>query len=72
MAVGTASNIPVASRNTGFDYAIRAVVAEAREVEASGRRVKYLNIGDPILFGFPVFDPFFQKQSEENKNRLLP
>ena len=33
-------------------YAIRNIVAEARKVEASGRKVRYLNIGDPILFGF--------------------
>ena len=52
MTIGTAATIPVASRNAGFDYAIRAIVSEARAVEASGRAVKYLNIGDPILFGF--------------------
>jgi alanine-synthesizing transaminase len=27
-------------------------VAEARKIEASGRKVRYLNIGDPIIFGF--------------------
>jgi alanine-synthesizing transaminase len=47
---GTA--IPVASRLGGFVYAIRNIVSEARKVEASGRRVRYLNIGDPIPFGF--------------------
>jgi alanine-synthesizing transaminase len=44
--------IPVASRVGGFVYAIRNIVAEARKVEAAGRRVRYLNIGDPIAFGF--------------------
>jgi alanine-synthesizing transaminase len=44
--------IPVASRVGGFVYAIRNIVAEARKVEASGRKVRYLNIGDPITFGF--------------------
>jgi alanine-synthesizing transaminase len=44
--------IPVASRVSGFVYAIRNIVAEARKVEASGRKVRYLNIGDPIAFGF--------------------
>jgi alanine-synthesizing transaminase len=47
-----ASAIPVAARIRGFVYAIRNIVAEARKVEASGRKVRYLNIGDPILFGF--------------------
>jgi alanine-synthesizing transaminase len=46
------SAIPVASRISGFVYAIRNIVAEARKVEASGRKVRYLNIGDPISFGF--------------------
>jgi alanine-synthesizing transaminase len=45
-------SIPVASRISGFSYAIRNIVAEAKKVEASGRRVQYLNIGDPIIFGF--------------------
>jgi alanine-synthesizing transaminase len=48
----TASVIPVNPRVGGFVYAIRNIVAEARKVEASGRRVRYLNIGDPIIFGF--------------------
>jgi alanine-synthesizing transaminase len=44
--------IPVARRVREFKYAIRNIVAEARKVEASGRRVRYLNIGDPVIFGF--------------------
>jgi len=46
------SVIPVAERVRGFSYAIRNIVAEARKIEASGRTVRYLNIGDPIIFGF--------------------
>jgi len=48
----TTAAIPVARRVSGFVYAIRNIVAEARKVEASGKKVKYLNIGDPIIFGF--------------------
>jgi alanine-synthesizing transaminase len=48
----TSSAIPVAPRISGFVYAIRNIVAEARKVEAAGRKVRYLNIGDPIIFGF--------------------
>jgi len=51
VAPGT-SSLPVAARVHGFSYAIRNIVAEAKKVEASGRKVKYLNIGDPIEFGF--------------------
>jgi alanine-synthesizing transaminase len=50
MPAGT--SVPVSARVSGFSYAIRNIVAEARKVEASGRRVRYLNIGDPIPFGF--------------------
>jgi aspartate/methionine/tyrosine aminotransferase len=48
----TATPIPVASRVNRFSYAIRNIVAEAQAVEARGRRVRYLNIGDPVAFGF--------------------
>ena len=48
----TTTSIPVASRIGGFVYAIRNIVAEAKRVEAAGTQVRYLNIGDPITFGF--------------------
>ena len=44
--------IPVAARVDRFSYAIRNIVAEAQKVEAAGTRVRYLNIGDPVAFGF--------------------
>jgi alanine-synthesizing transaminase len=44
--------IPTASRVHRFTYAIRNIVAEAQRVEAAGRQVRYLNIGDPVQFGF--------------------
>src|SRR5688572_6622172 len=44
--------IPVAARVNRFTYAIRNIMAEAHAVEASGRKVRYLNIGDPVAFGF--------------------
>lgn len=52
MAARTTSAIPVASRVGGFVYAIRNIVSEAKKVEAAGVKVRYLNIGDPITFGF--------------------
>jgi alanine-synthesizing transaminase len=48
----TGASIHVSSRVTAFSYAIRNIVAEAKKVEAAGRRVQYLNIGDPVQFGF--------------------
>ncbi len=54
MAVSRPSRaaIPVAPRIGRFNYAIRNVVVEAQRVEAAGKRVRYLNVGDPIAFGF--------------------
>lgn len=52
MSARATSAIPVARRISGFTYAIRNIVAEAKKVEASGVKVRYLNIGDPIPFGF--------------------
>jgi len=46
------TSIPTAPRISRFTYAIRNIVAEARRVEAAGTRVRYLNIGDPVAFGF--------------------
>jgi alanine-synthesizing transaminase len=50
MPAGT--SIRPAARTRSFSYAIRNIVVEAKKVEAAGRRVRYLNIGDPIPFGF--------------------
>jgi aspartate/methionine/tyrosine aminotransferase len=48
----TATALQVADRVHGFTYAIRHIVGEAKKVEAAGTKVRYLNIGDPIPFGF--------------------
>jgi alanine-synthesizing transaminase len=48
----THAPIATAARVHRFTYAIRNIVAEAQKVEAAGTRVRYLNIGDPIAFGF--------------------
>jgi alanine-synthesizing transaminase len=50
MPVG--ASVRVAARVGSFTYAIRNIVAEAKKLEAAGRTVRYLNIGDPIPFGF--------------------
>ena len=44
--------VPTAPRINRFSYAIRNIVAEAVKVEAAGTKVRYLNIGDPVSFGF--------------------
>ena len=52
MATRAPAPIAVGSRLENFAYAIRDVAAEATKVEESGRPVTYLNIGDPVAFGF--------------------
>lgn len=50
--MGPTTSLPVADRVHNFTYAIRNIVAEAKAVERRGLEVDYLNIGDPIPFGF--------------------
>ncbi len=44
--------IEPARRLTGVSYSIRRVVVEAKKVEAAGKRIHWLNTGDPVAFGF--------------------
>ena len=48
----TDASIPTSPWISRFSYAIRNIVVEAQRVEAAGTRVRYLNIGDPVAFGF--------------------
>lgn len=67
--------IPVAARVDRFSYAIRNIVAEARAVEARGLRVRYLNVGDPVAFGFqtpPHLIEAAQRAMRDGHNGYLP
>jgi alanine-synthesizing transaminase len=73
MAVET--SVRVAARVHNFTYAIRNIVAEARKVEAAGRAVKYLNIGDPIPFGFrtpPALVEAVARAEQDGFNGYVP
>jgi alanine-synthesizing transaminase len=48
----THASIPASPWIKRFSYAIRNIVVEAERVEAAGTKVRYLNIGDPVAFGF--------------------
>jgi alanine-synthesizing transaminase len=48
--------IAISPRVGRFSYAIRNIVVEAQRVEAAGTKVRYLNIGDPVAFGFKTPD----------------
>ena len=42
----------VSKKVAGVEYAIRDIVSAAREIEQQGKTVDYLNIGDPVQFGY--------------------
>ena len=44
--------LKVSKKVVGVEYAIRDIVLTARKVEQKGMQVDYLNIGDPVQFGF--------------------
>jgi len=42
----------VSKKVSGVEYAIRDVVSAAKDLEKQGRTIDYLNIGDPVRYGF--------------------
>jgi aspartate/methionine/tyrosine aminotransferase len=52
----------------GVEYAIRDIVLAARKVEQTGMKVDYLNIGDPVQFGFKPPDNVKQALIDSIKN----
>ena len=70
-----AFEIPAAQRTRTFNYAIRNIVANAKALEAKGRTVRYLNIGDPLLYDFrtpPELVDAVVKALRDNKNGYAP
>ena len=59
----------------GVEYAIRDVAIAAKKVEQQGRKVDYLNIGDPVLYGFQPPDNVKEaliKAVRNNENYYSP
>jgi len=44
--------LKVSKKVTGVEYAIRDIVSAATKLEKQGKKIQYLNIGDPVLYGF--------------------
>jgi alanine-synthesizing transaminase len=44
--------VKVTERVRGIEYAIRDVIIHARQVAKTGKKIHYLNIGDPVAFDF--------------------
>lgn len=54
----------VSRRAQGVEYAIRDVMVKAEEVRRSGKKILYLNIGDPVKYGFDT-PPHVKKALEK-------
>jgi alanine-synthesizing transaminase len=48
----TVAMIPPAHRLANINYSIRRVAVEGKKTEATGKRIYWLNTGDPVAFGF--------------------
>jgi len=48
--------LKVSDRISNVEYAIRDITLHARQYEKSGRKIIYLNIGDPVKYDFPTPD----------------
>jgi len=46
--------VKVAERAKAIEYAIRDVIVNAGPITKTGRKIFYLNIGDPVAFDFPT------------------
>jgi len=46
------TNVKVTERVRTIEYAIRDVIVHARQVAKTGKKIFYLNIGDPVAFDF--------------------
>ena len=58
----------ISKKVAGVEYAIRDIVSAAREIEQQGKKVDYLNIGDPVQFGFQPPDNVKQALIDSVKN----
>ena len=71
-----AKQIPVTSRASQIEYAIRDVVVPANALEAEGHEIIKLNIGDPLAYpGLPTPDHMisaYQKALLYQKNGYSP
>lgn len=58
----------VSKKVAGVEYAIRDIVLAARKVQQKGMQVDYLNIGDPVQYGFQPPDNVKQALIDAIKN----
>jgi tyrosine/nicotianamine family aminotransferase len=73
--VETLANVKVTERVRTIEYAIRDVIVHARKVAKTGKKIYYLNIGDPVAFDFGTPGHIRQalmKAVEEGANAYSP
>ena len=69
------ANVKVTERVRTIEYAIRDVIVHAKQLAKTGRKISYLNIGDPVAFDFdtpPHVKQALMKAVEEGANAYSP
>ena len=69
------NNVKVTERVRTIEYAIRDIIVHARQVAKTGKKIHYLNIGDPVAFDFdtpPHIKQALMKAVEEGANAYSP
>jgi tyrosine/nicotianamine family aminotransferase len=69
------ANVKVTDRVKTIEYAIRDIIVHAREAAKTGKKIFYLNIGDPVAFDFhtpPHIRQALCKAVEEGANNYSP
>jgi tyrosine/nicotianamine family aminotransferase len=68
-------SIRATQRVRNIEYAIRDVIVHAKQLAATGKKIYYLNIGDPVAFDFktpPHIKEALTNAVEENANAYAP
>ena len=69
------SNVKITRRVRNIEYAIRDIIVHARQVARTGKKIYYLNIGDPVAFDFDTPQHIKQaliKTVEDGANAYSP
>lgn len=69
------ANVKVTARVKTIEYAIRDIIVHAKELAKTGKKIFYLNIGDPVAFDFrtpPHVRQALCKAVEEGANNYSP
>ena len=71
----TLTKVKITERVQTIEYAIRDVIVHAKQLEKTGKKIYYLNIGDPVAFDFDTpkhVKEALMKAIEEGANAYSP